>query len=135
MNNRLRLATYAFIPLFLFHQGDHIRRGLGMASTQLVILGTSGSYAAVATITLVLVKHRWAPLAAFVVGSATALGFAAVHWLPTWSVSSDSFTSHHVDWVSWSASIGEVTGAVLLSLAGIATMRSQAHVQERIDTA
>lgn len=126
-NSRSMLVTsaYVFLPLFLFHQADHIRRGLGTASTQLVALGTVGGYLGITTLTLILVHHRLAPQIATFVGFLTAVGFIAAHWLPTWGPASDSFVSHHVDWVSWVASIGEVGGGILLGTAGLVTWKSQ----------
>lgn len=126
----LTAAAYVFLPLFLFHQADHIRRGLGTASTQLAVLGTLGSYFAVATLTLVFTRHRLAPRVATVVGFVTAIGFITTHWFPTMSAFSDSFVSHHVDWISWAASVCEVGGALMLGTAGLLTWRSEDRARQ-----
>ncbi len=124
----LRTAAAIFLPLFLFHQGDHIRRGFGMATNYLIVLGTLGGYLAVLTLTLIWTNHRFAPQIAVFTGLSTAAGFAAVHWLPTWSAFSDSFISHHVDWISWTASVGEVAGALFLAIAGVRAFRNEQSV-------
>ncbi len=123
-HDELQLATLAFIPLFLFHQADHIRRGFDTASISLVSLGTLASYLSMVAITLVFVQHPKAAFVAVGTGISLAIGFIAVHWMPTFAPFSDSFVSNDVDAISWAASFGEVGGLLLLAFAGLRAIRT-----------
>ena len=78
----------------------------------------------VAVVTLVVARHRLAPLAAAAAGIPLALGFAAAHWLPQWSALSDSFVEGGASPFSFFASGLEIAGALAVGVAGLAVVRS-----------
>src|SRR5688572_30442206 len=70
---------------------EHWRRGRDSVRVRLCWAGDVGLVMQVAVITLIVSRHRVAPLAAVAAGIPVALGFTAAHWLPKWSSLSDSF--------------------------------------------
>jgi hypothetical protein len=101
------------------HTFDHLRRGQGSVTEHLYWVGNFGLIVQVVLITLILTRHRIAPLAAVIAGPPLALGFAAAHWLPTWSSFSDSFVSHGASAFSYFASALEIAGALAVAIAGL----------------
>ena len=80
----------------------------------------------VVVITLVLTRHRLAPLAAAAAGFPLALGFASAHWLPEWSAMSDPvWEIDSLTWFSYVASGLEVVGALAVGAAGIAVVKAR----------
>lgn len=75
-------------------------------------------------ITLVLTRHRLAPLAAVAAGFPLALGFFAAHWLPEWSGLSDPLLEIDSAF-SYLASTLEIVGATAVGMAGLAVVREQ----------
>lgn len=70
----------------------------------------------VATIRLVVTRHRLAPVAAASARFSSALGFTAAHWLPRWSSISDPvWEIKSLTWFSYTASISEVLGALAVA--------------------
>src|SRR5438132_5949105 len=110
------------------HTADHIRRGAGVLTLEVKWAGIVSTAIGVATIALVLARHRLAPLAAVVVGAPIAVGVAAVHLLPHWSVWSDAFPGAQATGVSplsWAVVLLEIAGALALLAAGTYVLRHQ----------
>ncbi len=123
-DRRLVAAGWLFATGSAVHMLDHLRRGQDSISAELNWLGTLGLVLQVAVITLVLTRHRLAPLAAVAAGFPLALGFLTVHWLPEWSALSDP--AWQIDswrWFSYVASTMEIVGAVAIGVAGLAVVR------------
>jgi len=108
------------------HTLDHLRRGQGSVSEGLYWTGNVALVVQVVVITLVLTRHRLAPLAAAATGIPLAIGFFAAHWLPEWSTLSDPVWE--IDswaWLSYLASTLEIVGALAVGLAGLAVVRER----------
>ena len=124
-DQRLFIAGLAFAGGSAIHLIDHLRRGQGSVSDALYAAGNISLVVQVATITLVLTRHRLAPVAATSAGLSLALGFGAAHWLPRWSSISDPVWSiHSLTWFSYVASIAEILGALALAFTGLAIIRA-----------
>lgn len=120
----LRQAAWLFALGSAIHGVDHLRRGQGSITDFLYVLGNAALVLQVATITLVLTKHRLAPLVAAVVGFQLAIGFAAAHWLPRWSAMSDPvWDVESASWFTAAASLTEVVGALAVGATGLAIVR------------
>ena len=129
----LRYAAVLLLVGFLFHNGDHVRRGFDVITPQVMWLGTAGAVLTVAAVTLVLFRHRAAPQVAVVVGITMALGLVAVHLLPHWSVFSDSLPDGNVDVLTWVAVLAETAGAVALAAAGLYVLWRRRTDQVHVD--
>jgi len=108
------------------HTLDHLRRGQGSVSEGLYWAGNLALVVQVVVITLVLTRHRLAPLAAAAAGPPLAIGFFVAHWLPEWSTLSDPLWE--IDswaWLSYLASTLEIVGALAVGLAGLAVVRER----------
>jgi len=116
---RLLLAGYLFAFGSAVHIADHLRRGQGSVTNALNTLGTTGVVVQVVVVTLILTRHRLAPIVAAGAGFTLALGFTAVHWLPHWSSLSDSFVDHRVAAFSYVASTLEIVGALAVSVTSL----------------
>jgi hypothetical protein len=121
---RLVVAGYLFAVGSAVHMVDHLRRGQGSVTAELYWLGTFALAVQVAVITLVLTRHRVAPLAAAAAGFPLALGFFAAHWLPHWSGLSDPVWEIG-SWFSYVASSLEIIGALALGVTGLAIVRAR----------
>ena len=122
--HRLWVAGMGFGAGSAVHIVDHLRRGQGSVSEGLYWAGNLALILQVAVVTLVLTRHRLAPLAAVAAGFPLALGFAAAHWLPEWSALSDPLWEiGSWRWLSYLASTLEIAGAVALGLTGLAIVR------------
>ena len=122
---RLVIAGLAFAVGSAIHLIDHLRRGQGSVSDVLYAAGNVSLVVQVATIALVLTRHRLAPVAAVSAGFSLALGFTAAHWLPRWSSISDPvWEIHSLTWFSYVASIAEILGALALAITGLAVIRA-----------
>ncbi len=116
---RLRRAGVVFAVASAVHVADHLRRGQGSVSELLYALGNTALVLQVVTVTLVLVRHRSAPLVAALAGPSLAVGFFGAHWLPRWSAASDPvWEIDSLRWLSVAASVSEIAGAVLVGWAG-----------------
>ena len=111
-------AGYLFAVGSGTHLFDHLRRGQDSVTEQLYWAGNVGLVVQVAVITLILTRHRVAPLAAVAAGIPLAVGFTAAHWLPTWSSLSDSFVEDGASGFSYVASLAEILGALAIAVAG-----------------
>lgn len=124
-DQRLFIAGLAFAGGSAIHLIDHLRRGQGSVSDALYTAGNISLIVQVATVALVLTRHRLAPVAATSAGFGLAAGFAAAHWLPRWSSISDPvWDINSLTWFSYVASITEILGALGLALAGLAIIRA-----------
>jgi len=119
----LVLAGSVFAVGSAVHVVDHLRRGQGSVTEELYWAGNLALVLQVAVITLVLTRHRVAPLAAMAAGFPLAVGFFAAHWLPEWSALSDPLSEIDSAF-SYFASILEIGGALAVGLAGLAVVRS-----------
>ena len=116
---RLVAAGYLFMLGSAIHIFDHLRRGQGSVTDGLNALGTVGVVVQAAVITLILTRHRLAPLLSAAAGFSLALGFIAAHWLPKWSSLSDSFVDHRPAAFSIVASLAEIIGAIAVGFTGL----------------
>ena len=122
----LRLAGYLFAVGSAVHLFDHLRRGQGSVTEELYWAGNLALVLQVAVITLILTRHRLAPLAAIAAGFPLALGFFAAHWLPEWSALSDPLWEiDSVRGFSYIASSLEIVGALAIGVAGIRIIRQR----------
>lgn len=120
----LRWAGVLFAVGSAVHLVDHLRRGQGSVTEELYWAGNLATIVQVTVITLVLTRHRVAPLAAVAGGFPLALGFLAAHWLPEWSALSDPvWEIDSWTWLSYAASSLEIAGAVAVGLAGLVIVR------------
>ncbi len=122
-NRALQVAALFFAVGAVLHNYDHFRRGSGSVSTELRWVGTAGIVLTALVILVVLIRHRFAPQAAAIGGSILALGFIAAHWLPTWSVLSDSFITGSAAGFSQAVSLLEIAGAVVVAVTGYSVFR------------
>ena len=123
-------ALYAAGVLFAVgsavHTIDHLRRGQGSVTEALYWVGNLALVLQAVVITLILTRHRMAPMAAAAGGFVLAAGFAAAHWLPEWSALSDPvWEVDDATWFSFLASGLEIAGAVAIGVAGLAVVRER----------
>jgi hypothetical protein len=112
---------------------------MDVVTTQVMWAGAIQFLLAVITVVLVVRRHPWAPLAAIVIGFASAIGFTAVHLLPHWSSFSDSFTGSrvapNVTVLSWATALFEIGADFALGWAGVRVYRNQPKTQLAANTA
>jgi hypothetical protein len=117
-----RYAAFFYLVAWALHTGDHIRRGLGVVTIEVSVLGGVAAVLQVlAVLAAISMRWRWAPLAAVLIGFPDAVGIAAVHFLPHWSAFSDAFPGAQgtgVTGFSWFAASVEVAGALAFGSAG-----------------
>lgn len=125
-DRRLRLAGYLFAVGSAVHLLDHLRRGQASVTDELYWAGNLALIMQVAVITLIVVRHRAAALAAAAAGIPLALGFLSAHWLPEWSVLSDPVCEiEALRSFSYVASSLEVVGGLAIGLTGLAAVRAR----------
>jgi len=118
-------ATFFTIAV-LIHNSDHVRRGSDAVSKDVFWAGTSSIALEIAVVVLIAQRHRLAPLVATASGFGLAAGYLLVHFLPSRSWLSDSFTSAtNVSPLSWFAASLEVTAAVTLGGVGLLALRAR----------
>ena len=123
---RLKLAGLVFAAGSAVHLVDHLRRGQGSVTDELYWAGNLALIVQVAVITLVMTRHRVAPLAAVAGGFPLAAGFLAAHWLPEWSALSDPvWEIDSLVALSYAASALEIIGALAVGVAGLAVIRQR----------
>ena len=124
MERALRYATGLYLIGLVAHTADHLRRGTGVLTHHVFWAGNLSTLAGVITVVLVFSRHRLAPVMAAAFGLPVAIGVAAVHLLPHWSVFSDAFPgaapASRVEAISYAVVIIEIIGA---ALTGIIAMR------------
>jgi hypothetical protein len=120
----LYLAGLLFAVGSAVHVLDHLRRGQSSVTEELYWAGNLALVVQVAVITLILTRHRVAPLAAAVGGCSLALGFFAAHWLPEWSALSDPvWEVSSWGWLTSLASTLEILSAVAVGITGLVIVR------------
>jgi hypothetical protein len=125
-DRRLMTAGVVFAVGSTIHIVDHVRRGVDSVTDQLNALGTLGLVMQAVAVTLILTRHRMAPLVAVATGFPLAIGFLAVHWLPEWSSLSDPvWEIESWTWFSYVASTAEIVGALAIAFAGLAIVRDR----------
>ena len=123
---RLLAAGWLFALGSAVHIVDHLRRGQGSVTDELQWVGTLALVLQAVVVTLLLTRHRLAPLLAVAAGFPLALGFFAAHWLPEWSALSDP--AWQIDswrWFSYVASTTEIVGALAITVAGLGVVRDR----------
>jgi hypothetical protein len=122
LDRRLRLCACWFAAAVLVHNFDHVRRGTDSINLDVFWAGTLSLTVEVAVVVLVVMRHRWAPLAAAVIGLSLAAGYAFVHFTPEHGWLSDSLlsTSHAVSIVA--AALEAIT-ALWLGITGVQILR------------
>jgi hypothetical protein len=125
----LRVTAVIFAVALVVHGADHLRRGLGVVTGEVLGAGAIQQVGAAVALILVFRRHRLAPAAAVIVGFASALGFTAAHLLPYWSVFSDPFTggtvAQNVNAFSWFAALFEITADIAFGVAGLQLLLAQ----------
>jgi len=120
---RLRLAAGVFALAVAVHGADHLRRGVDVVTTTVLVAGGVQFLLGMITVVFVFRRHPWAAPAAIAVGFASAIGFTAAHLLPHWSSFSDAFTGSHiaprVTLLSWAAALFEIGADLALGWAGV----------------
>lgn len=125
-DRRLMTAGVVFAIGSTIHIVDHVRRGVDSVTDQLNALGTLGLVMQAVAVTLILTRHRMAPLVAVATGFPLAIGFLAVHWLPEWSALSDPvWEIESWTWFSYVASTAEIVGALAIAFAGLTIIRDR----------
>lgn len=123
----LRSAALVFAVAVAVHGADHLRRGVDVVTTTVLVSGGIQFLLGMITIVLIFRRHPWAAPAAVAVGFASAIGFTAAHVLPHWSSFSDSFTGSHVapnvTVLSWAAALFEIGADIVLGWAGLRVFR------------
>jgi hypothetical protein len=117
----LQYAAAAYAVAWAIHTGDHVRRGLGVVTTEVAVLGNVAAVVQLAVVATVFLHWRWAAVAAVAIGIPDAIGIAAVHLLPHWSAFSDAFPGARgtdVTAFSWFAATLEIAAALVFGLAG-----------------
>ncbi|HZA87996.1 MAG TPA: hypothetical protein VE466_14060 [Acidimicrobiales bacterium] len=125
-DQRLLAAGWLFALGSAVHIVDHLRRGQGSVTDELQWVGTLALVLQAVVVTLLLTRHRLAPLLAVAAGFPLALGFFAAHWLPEWSALSDP--AWQIDswrWFSYVASTTEIVGALAIAVAGLGVVRDR----------
>src|SRR6478609_4545383 len=126
LDRRLWIAGIAFAVGSTVHIVDHLRRGQGSVTDLLFTMGNLALVLQVVTITLILTRHRLAPVVAVAAGFPLAIGFAAAHWLPHWSAMSDPvWQIDSATWFSYVASTAEILGALAVGICGLAVVRDR----------
>lgn len=126
----LRYAAFLYAAGLVLHLADHLRRGLDVITPEVQWAGYASTAVGLITIALVL-TGRWAPMAAAATGFSIALGVAAVHLLPRWSVFSDAFPAAQdtgVTPLSWAVVLIEIVGAFALGLAAASALRGSGRM-------
>lgn len=121
----LEAAAAVYFVGFMFHNGDHLRRGFDVVTRHVFWGGIAVALATFFALALVVLRHPMASRAAVVVGFSAAIGVTAAHLLPDWSAFSDSLPDGSADAMSWAAVLAEIGGALGLGLAGLYALRSE----------
>jgi hypothetical protein len=132
-----QLLVYAgafYAVAFAIHTGDHVRRGLGVVSSEVATLGTIAAVLQLLVVAAVFLRWRWAAIAAAAIGFPDTVGIAAAHLLAHWSAFSDAFpgaSGTGVTGFSWFAAILEVVAALVFGMAGVHAWRAGSEKRAR----
>lgn len=124
-NRSLPLLGVALVAMVVMHDLDHVRQGRSL-DTPVIAVGLIGLVAALVSLGLSALRHRWAPAASLLVGFGTAIGFVAVHVVPRWSAISDPYPDLPVDALSWTSVAASIVIALAVGLAGLLALRRPA---------
>lgn len=128
----LRTTSVVFIVAVLVHGTDHLRRGIGVMTTQVLTGGTIQYALAFLAVGLVLRRHRSAPAVAAAVGFGSALAFASAHLLPDWGAYSDAYVGSPVapgvTAFSWFTAVFEIGADVVFGWAGLRALRGRHQI-------
>jgi hypothetical protein len=113
----LSVVAVAYVVLDVLHFGDHLRQGRSLAA-QIYVAGNVGLVVAIVVAALAVRAHPIAPAAAAAFGLLAAMGVTATHILPAWGFLSDSYTSVHVDALSWVSACSLVICGLALAASG-----------------
>ncbi len=133
---RLRYAAVFYALGLTLHTADHFRRGTDVVTNHVLWAGNLSTLLGVGTVVLVLMGHRLAPWAAAITGLPVAIGVAAVHLLPEWSVFSDAFPGAHgtgVTALSWTVVLIEIAGALAMGIIGLSMVRPGRLSRSRVE--
>lgn len=130
----LETAAAVYFVGFMFHNGDHLRRGFDVITRHVFWGGMAVGLASAFALALVVLRHPMASRVAIAVGFSAAIGVTAAHLLPEWSAFSDSLIDGHVDALTWVAVLAEIGGAVLMSVAGARALTGTTN-RDRLRTA
>ena len=115
----LRISAIVYGVGLIFHTADHLRRGWGILSTQVHVVGAVSTLIGFATVIIVLMRLRSAPVIAAAFAPLAAVGVTAAHLLPKWSSFSDTFIDARgtgVTFISWISVSIEIAGAVAMGV-------------------
>src|SRR5437879_6053909 len=115
----LRISALIYGVGLILHTADHFRRGAGVLSTQVQVLGAVSTLIGFLAVILVLMQHPSASVIAAVFAPLAAVGVAAAHLLPRWSSFSDTFIDPRgtgVTFVSWMSVSIEIAGAIAMGV-------------------
>jgi hypothetical protein len=128
-DHAFRTAAIVFAVALALNAGDHMRRGMDVVPPAVILAGMVQIVLAAATVVLVFLGSRWAPHAAVVLGSVSAVGFTAAHLLPTWGFFSDSYIhappAARVTWFSWVTASCGIAADIAFGLVGIAVLSAR----------
>jgi hypothetical protein len=124
MNDRaLRTTSLLFVVALLVHGADHVRRGIDVMTTQVLVAGTVQFALAFVAVVLVLRRHPAAAAVAAGIGLGSALGFVSAHLLPHWGAFSDAYVGSPVapgvTAFSWVTAILEIAADVAFGWVGL----------------
>lgn len=134
MERALRYATGLYAIGLVAHTADHLRRGTGVLTHHVFWAGNLSTLFGVITVAMVFNRHRLAPVMAAAFGLPVAIGVAAVHLLPHWSVFSDAFPgaapASKVEWISYAVVLIEIAGAALTGIIGMRILQRERQRQQ-----
>jgi len=122
------VSASIYLAGLILHTADHVRRGIGVLTTPVQILGALGGVAGLAAVWLVYTRHPKAPIVAAIVGLQAAVGVTAVHFPHRWGVLSDPLirsAGTGVTSFSWAVVLLEIIGALALGISGLLALRSE----------
>ena len=123
-SKQLTWASLALFASIVLHDLDHLRQGRSIEPL-VVGIGVIGDIAIIATVALVIRRHRLAPLAATLVGFANFFGFIAVHIVPDWGPLSDGYPGLTLDGLSWAIVFIPMAAGLWLGLTGLSQLRAR----------
>lgn len=117
-DGKLKVAAAVYLVGLALHTADHLRRGIDAVTQHVFWAGNVSTAVGLTAVVLIFTGHRLAPIAAVAAGFPIAIGVAAVHGLPEWSVFSDSFVDQTMSWMSWTVVAIEIIGALATGIVG-----------------
>ena len=130
---RIVIANGALAILLVGHVADHALRQPAdeQLSPPASLPGLLGAVAVLVSLGLVVRGQRSSPLVAGIVGLLTALGFVAVHLVPSWSMFSDPYTERDLDAASWGGMLLTLAAGLVLALTAATSARRRRRGRRR----